>query len=74
MCMAPATFASRPLLSSSQIADLRLAASKLTGPQRRAFEAEMTLKYCDGNPLRAETVFGWGRQTVSLGLAAHCAR
>ena len=29
----------------------------------------MTLKYCDGNPLMAETVFGWGRQTVALGLA-----
>jgi hypothetical protein len=29
----------------------------------------MTLKYCEGNPLRAERIFGWGRQTVSLGLA-----
>jgi hypothetical protein len=29
----------------------------------------MTLKYCDGNPLMAEAVFGWGRQTVALGLA-----
>ena len=29
----------------------------------------MTLKYCEGNPLRAEAVFGWGRQTVALGLA-----
>jgi|TARA_B100001750_G_C15384561_1_gene534222 hypothetical protein len=67
MPSAPVT--NRPLLRPSQIADLRLAASKLTGPQRRAFEAEMTVKYCDGNPLLAETVFGWGRQTVSLGLA-----
>ena len=67
MPSAPVT--NRPLLRPSQIADLRLAASKLTGPQRRAFEAEMTVKDCDGNPLLAETVFGWGRQTVSLGLA-----
>jgi hypothetical protein len=29
----------------------------------------MTLKYCGGNPLMAETIFGWGRQTVALGLA-----
>ena len=29
----------------------------------------MTLKYCEGNPLMAEAVFGWGRQTVALGLA-----
>lgn len=56
-------------LSASQIADLRLAASKMTGPTRRAFQAEMTLKYCQGHPLQAETVFGWGRRTVALGLA-----
>ena len=69
MCMSHATLPSRPSLSPSQIADLRLAASNMTGPQRRAFEAEMTLKYCGGNPLRAETRFGWGRHTVALGLA-----
>src|SRR5919204_5171785 len=56
----------RQSLSPSQITDLRLAASKMTGPKRRAFEAEMTLKYCGGNPLLAETLFGWGRQTVAL--------
>jgi len=59
----------RQSLSPSQITDLRLAASQMTGPKRRAFEAEMTLKYCGGNPLLAETLFGWGRQTVALGLA-----
>src|SRR6266446_286634 len=69
MCMPHATFKSRSLLSPSQIADLRLAAATMTGPERRAFEAEMTLKYCGGNPLMAEAVFGWGRQTVALGLA-----
>ena len=41
----------------------------MTGPTRRAFEAERTLKDCGGNPLMAEAVFGWGRQTVALGLA-----
>jgi hypothetical protein len=69
MCMPHATLQSRPSQSPSQIADLRLAASKMTGPTRRAFEAEMTLKYCGGNPLMAEAIFGWGRQTVALGLA-----
>jgi Rhodopirellula transposase DDE domain len=59
----------RQPLSPSQIADLRLAASKMSGPKRRAFEAEMTLKYCGGNPLLAETIFGWGRHTVEVGLA-----
>jgi hypothetical protein len=69
MCMPNAPWSSRPSLSPSQITDLRLAASHMTGAKRRAFEAEMTLKYCDGNPLMAEAVFGWGRQTVALGLA-----
>ena len=69
MSMHRAMLASLPLPSPSQIADLRLAASNMTGPTRRAFEAEMTLKYCGGNPLMAEAVFGWGRQTVALGLA-----
>ena len=69
MCMPHATLPSRPSLSPSQSADLRLAASKMTGPTRRAFEAEMTLQYCGGTPLMAEAIFGWGRQTVALGLA-----
>jgi Rhodopirellula transposase DDE domain len=56
-------------LSPSQSADLRLAASKMTGSKRRAFQAEMTWKYCGGNPLLAETIFGWGRRTVAVGLA-----
>ena len=41
----------------------------MTGANRRAFEAEMTMKYCGGNPLLAETIFGWGRHTVAVGLA-----
>jgi hypothetical protein len=66
-------FASPPSTSLSpppqQIADLRLAASQMTGATRRAFQAEMTLKYCDGNARRAEEVFGWGRQNIEVGLA-----
>ena len=58
-----------PPLSASQMADLRLAASQMTGPTRRALQAEMTLKYCQGHPLQAATVFGWGRHTVALGLS-----
>src|SRR6266568_7739281 len=69
MCMHDSTLECRPSLSPSQIADLRLAASQMSGPKRRAFEAEMAVKYCGGTPLLAETLFGWGRQTVALGLA-----
>lgn len=54
--------------SPSQVADLRLAASQLTGATRRAFQADMALKYCEGAPRLAESIFGWGRQTVALGL------
>jgi hypothetical protein len=56
-------------LTPSQSADVRLAASTMTGAKRRAFEAEMALKYCEGNPLQAESTFGWSRRTVALGLA-----
>jgi hypothetical protein len=59
----------RQSLSQGQIDDLRLAASKMTGAERRAFLAEMALKYCDGSARLAETVFGWGRETVEVGLA-----
>jgi DDE family transposase len=69
MSMHHAMLDSLPLPSPSHIAALRLAASNMTGPTRRAFEAEMTLKYCGGNPLMAAAVFGWGRQTVALGWA-----
>jgi hypothetical protein len=63
------TLESQESLRPSQIVDLRLAASKMTGATRRAFQAEMALKYCGGNPLLAETIFGWGRHTVEMGLA-----
>lgn len=66
-------FAPTPTASVSptphQIADLRLAASQMTGATRRSFQAEMALKYCDGNARRAETVFGWGRHNIEVGLA-----
>jgi Rhodopirellula transposase DDE domain len=69
MCSPDSTRVVRQPLSPSQIADLRLAASKMSGPKRRALEAEMTLKYCEGTPLLAESIFGWGRHTVEVGRA-----
>ena len=58
-----------PPLSSSQIQDLRLAAAQMTGVARRAFQAEMALKYCHGSARFAETVLGWSREAVEVGLA-----
>lgn len=58
-------------LAPSQMHDLRLAASQMTGAARRAFQAEMTLKYCRGSARLAETILGWSRETVKVGLAEH---
>ena len=48
--------------------DLRLAASYMSGAKRRAFQAEITLKYCNGSARVAESQFGWSRQAVNIGL------
>jgi len=55
-------------LTADSIADLRFAATKMHGAERRAFIAEMTLKYCEGNARKAETILGWNRNTVETGL------
>lgn len=41
----------------------------MRGAQKRNFLAQMALKYCSGNARLTETVFGWGRNNVELGLA-----
>lgn len=67
--MGVATVAERKVsLEAVHLEDIRLAASKMTGAKRRAFQAEMALKYCGGSARRAEDVFGWSRQAVQLGL------
>jgi len=55
-------------LTESMRETIRSAARRLTGFQRRQFQAEMAIKYCRGNPRRAERVFGWGRDAVNTGL------
>jgi hypothetical protein len=47
---------------------IQSAARKLTGFQRRQFQAEIAIKYCRSNPRRAERIFGWGRDAVNTGL------
>lgn len=59
----------QPRLTQSQIEDLRSAATDMRGSERRAFQAEMTLKYCKGKPRPAERIFGWGRENIKTGLA-----
>ena len=61
-------FFSPDILVQEHIADIRLAAAKMSGSQRRDFIAEMSLKYCKGNARLTESVFGWSRETVATGL------
>jgi Rhodopirellula transposase DDE domain len=56
------------VLTKEVIASFKDAARKLTGPKRRAFEAQVTLDYLDGNIWKAEKIFGWSHKTVELGL------
>jgi Rhodopirellula transposase DDE domain len=65
----PQTIFPTAVLTTGQVEDLHLAVSKMHGAERRAFQAEMTLKYCQGQARQAETLFGWGRHTVEVGLA-----
>jgi hypothetical protein len=47
---------------------IRSAARRLTGSQRRGFQAEVAVELCSGNARQAERRFGWGRETVEKGL------
>jgi len=55
-------------LNDKIIETLRNAAKRLTGCDRRAFQAEITRDYCKGSPRIAERTFGWSRATVQKGL------
>ena len=47
---------------------IRSGASRLTGYQRRSFQAEVVTALCSSNARQAEYRFGWGRETVEKGL------
>ena len=55
-------------LTAAHIEDIKLAASKMGRVERRGFQAQMAAKYCGASPRRAETLFGWSRAAVELGL------
>ena len=48
---------------------LRSGARRLTGYQRRLFQAEVARELCEGSPRAVERRFGWGRETVRKGLS-----
>jgi hypothetical protein len=47
---------------------IRSGAKRLTGYQRRLFQAEVATALCGGCARQAERRFGWGRDTVAKGL------
>src|SRR3954452_22189984 len=47
---------------------IRSGARRLTGYQRRLFQAEVVTALCGGNARQAERRFGWGRDTIAKGL------
>ena len=55
-------------LKEQHIATIKDAAQKLTGGKRRALQARGVLDDLNGSARRAETVLGWARRSVMLGL------
>ena len=56
------------VLTEEHVATIKDAAQKLTGAKRRAFQAQVAKDYLCGDARLAESVFGWGRETVARGL------
>jgi len=55
-------------LTNKNIQTIKSAGRKLKGSKKRAFQAEVTRDYLSGSARKAETVFGWSRESVELGL------
>lgn len=55
-------------LSQQHITTIKDASSKLTDSKRRVFQAQVSIDYMNSKARTAETVFGWDRNTVILGL------
>jgi len=57
-----------PILSEQYITTIKDASRKLTGFKRREFQAQVAIDYLNSKPRLAESIFGWDRNTVLLGL------
>ena len=56
------------ILTETVKATFKDASEKLTGYRKRDFIAKVTEDYFDGSARKAETVMGWNRHSVQLGL------
>ena len=64
----PVLESSQAMLSEAVKATLKDAAQKVTGSCKRDFMAKVAEDYFEGSARKAETVLGWNRQSVQLGL------
>jgi hypothetical protein len=56
------------ILADTVLATFKDASKKLTGYRKREFMAKVTQDYFDGSARKAESVMGWNRRSVQLGL------
>ena len=56
------------ILTDTVLATFKHASKKLTGYRKREFMAKVTQDYFDGSARKAESVMGWNRRSVQLGL------
>jgi Rhodopirellula transposase DDE domain len=59
------------MLTEAVKATFKDAAQKLTGSRKRDFMAKVTEDYLYGSARKAETVLGWNRHSVQLGMHEH---
>ena len=57
------------MLTESLIKTFKETAKELPKEKRRKFQARITKEYLVGSPRKAESYFGWSRETVKLGQA-----
>ena len=55
-------------LTKNLITTFKKISRGLSGAEKRLFIAEITRTFLEGNTRKAESIFGWNRATVSLGL------
>ncbi len=55
-------------LDNNLIRTFKKISKDLSGAAKRSFVGEITRTYLDGNARKAESIFGWNRSCVSLGI------
>ena len=56
-------------LTQSAIDRFKQTARSLAGPKKRQFQASIALEFCQGSARLAESIFGWGRRAIVVGIS-----